>query len=68
MKGFIKLRGGLRAYREEDCAVIYRTRERHGALSNMASGFPLQIGPTRVSSSEVYYQALRYPLHQEVQA
>ena len=42
-------------------AAFRRTRENWGGLSNMASGFPLWIGPIRVPSSEALYQACRFP-------
>ncbi|HKY36548.1 MAG TPA: NADAR family protein [Polyangiaceae bacterium] len=42
-------------------ALVYRTKEEYGCLSNMAAGFELVVGSFRVASSEALYQALRYP-------
>lgn len=42
-------------------ALVYRTNDEHGCLSNMAAGFELVVGSFRVASSEALYQALRYP-------
>lgn len=52
-----------------DGAVVFRkTRERHGALSNMAAGFPLRVANLPIRTSEALYQALRFPHLPEVQA
>jgi ribA/ribD-fused uncharacterized protein len=48
-------------YRETDCAIIYRTRERFGELSNMASGFPIRFDNRLFYSTEALYQCCRYP-------
>ena len=37
------------------------TKERFGGLSNMASGFPLEVNGIRIWSSEALYQACRFP-------
>jgi ribA/ribD-fused uncharacterized protein len=49
------------------CGVFWKTAERFGSLSNMASGFPLLINGTLIQSSEALYQAMRYPFHPEIQ-
>lgn len=54
-------------YDPASCAVIYRTRETWGELSNMASGFPLVVGPHTFLSSEHLYQCARFPHLPEVQ-
>ncbi|MFO0683938.1 MAG: NADAR family protein [Sandaracinus sp.] len=40
---------------------MWLTRARWGALSNMASGFDLDLGMVRTGSSEGLYQALKFP-------
>ena len=54
-------------YRPDDCAVVFKTKEEHGALSNMAAGFPLVVCGVSVRTAEALYQALRYPDMPEVQ-
>ncbi|MDE9451477.1 NADAR family protein [Aliiroseovarius sp. Z3] len=58
---------GIRHYEPSQSAVFFKTRERFGALSNMASGFPLTIGNVQIRSSEALYQSLRYPENPEYQ-
>jgi N-glycosidase YbiA len=48
-------------YREAECAIIYRTRERFGELSNMCSGFPVEYDGRSFHSTEALYQCCRYP-------
>ncbi|MXX81037.1 MAG: NADAR family protein [Chloroflexi bacterium] len=48
-------------YRTSKVASFRKTRESWGGLSNMASGFPLKVGPVEVPSSEALYQACRSP-------
>lgn len=48
-------------YTPQNCAVFFRTRERFGALSNMAAGFPLCVAGLETATSEALYQACRYP-------
>jgi type I restriction enzyme S subunit len=45
----------------EEAAVFFKTREQHGGLSNMASGFSLCVSGVDVRSSEALYQLCRYP-------
>ncbi len=45
----------------ENCAVVFRTAEPFGELSNMHNGFPLRVGGRVWKSSEALYQACRYP-------
>lgn len=56
-----------RVYETAKSAVFYRVRERHGDLSNMASGLPIHVNGTRWGSSEALYQALRFPQHPDTQ-
>ena len=57
----------LRAYPCADSAVVFKTRELFGGLSNMASGFPLQVNGMLIHSSEALYQACRFPHLPEAQ-
>jgi ribA/ribD-fused uncharacterized protein len=57
-----------RTYAREACIVFYKTREAFGGLSNMAAGYPLQVGPIRIPTSEALYQACRFPHLPDVQA
>ncbi|WP_411839993.1 DUF4326 domain-containing protein [Paracoccus sp. ME4] len=50
-----------RTYRADEVAGFLKTRERFGALSNMASGYPILVLDMTVASTEHLYQALRYP-------
>lgn len=50
-----------RKYFRSDCIVFNKTKESFGGLSNMASGFPLEVGGLRIWSSEALYQACRFP-------
>lgn len=59
---------GIRTYRESEVAAFFRTSDRFGAFSNMARGFPLQVGDIAVPSSEALYQALRFPHLPDFQA
>jgi ribA/ribD-fused uncharacterized protein len=51
----------FRTYRSEEVADFLRVRERFGAFSNMAPGYPMTIAGVPVASSEALYQALRFP-------
>ncbi len=44
-----------------DCAVFFRSRERHGQLSNMTHGFPLTVNAITFQGPEGLYQALKFP-------
>lgn len=50
-----------------EAAIVYLTRDRWGALSNMASGFPVKIGEVDLGSTEALYQALKFPHSEDVQ-
>jgi type I restriction enzyme S subunit len=56
-----------RTYFPEDSAIFWKTKERFGGLSNMASGFPLRINGVRILTSEALYQACRFPHAPEIQ-
>ncbi|MDL0431302.1 NADAR family protein [Marinobacter sp. TBZ242] len=57
----------LRTYVRSEVVVFYKTREAFGGLSNMASGFPLQINGVRILTTEALYQACRFPHMPDVQ-
>jgi ribA/ribD-fused uncharacterized protein len=57
----------LRTYVREDVAVVYKTKEIYGGLSNMASGYLLHINGVRILTTEALYQACRFPHMPEVQ-
>lgn len=57
----------IRRYRRSKAAVFLKTQEQFGGLSNMAGGFPLNVGGIRIRSSEALYQACRYPHLPDVQ-
>lgn len=57
----------LRTYVRSEAVVFCKTKENFGGLSNMASGFPLQINGVRVLTTEALYQACRFPHLPEVQ-
>jgi type I restriction enzyme, S subunit len=50
-----------RQYIASEVAAFHRVRDRFGPFSNMASGFPIEVGGVRSPSSEALYQALRFP-------
>lgn len=57
--------------REYDCtksAVFLKTKERLGALSNMAGGFPLEVNGIKIRTSEALYQACRFPTSRKFSA
>ena len=53
-------------YLEESC-VFRKTKELYGGLSNMASGFPININGIPILTTEALYQACRFPHLPEVQ-
>jgi ribA/ribD-fused uncharacterized protein len=57
----------LRTYLRGEVVVVYKTKEDFGGLSNMASGYPLQINGVRILTTEALYQACRFPYMPQVQ-
>ncbi len=57
----------LRTYVRGDVVVVYKTKDDFGGLSNMASGYPLQINGIRILTTEALYQACRFPHLPEIQ-
>jgi ribA/ribD-fused uncharacterized protein len=54
-------------YHRVRCVLFRKTHERFGGLSNMASGYRLEVNGVAIRSSEALYQACRYPHLPEVQ-
>lgn len=57
----------IRKYKENECITFKSTKAHYGALSNMASGFPIRINDTRIRNTELLYQALRFPQYPDIQ-
>lgn len=57
----------LRTYVRSEAVVVHKTKEDFGGLSNMASGYPLQINGVRILTTEALYQACRFPHMPEIQ-
>lgn len=57
----------FRKYNRAEEVVVFKTKESFGGLSNMASGYPLQVNGVRILTSEALYQASRFPHLPEVQ-
>ena len=55
-----KTDGTMRVYKKSEVAHFMRSKEKHGALSNMCGGFPMELCGIRLQSIESYYQAMRY--------
>jgi ribA/ribD-fused uncharacterized protein len=58
----------IRTYDINDVITFRKTTEAFGGLSNMSSGYSLNINGIIVKSAEHLYQAMRYPLNPEIQA
>ena len=56
-----------RSYRPDQAAVFFRSRERHGDLSNMTGGFPLTANAVSFQGPEGLYQALKFPHNPDFQ-
>ncbi|MEO8532534.1 MAG: NADAR family protein, partial [Flavobacterium sp.] len=56
-----------RIYKKKECITFKSTSGRYGALSNMASGFPVTINNVIIKNVELLYQALRYPNYPNIQ-
>ena len=57
----------IRTYNLNDSVSFRTTRERFGGLSNMASGFPIEVNGVQILTSEALYQACRFPDRPDVQ-
>lgn len=56
-----------RVYDINQSVVFWKTTEKWGELSNMASGFVLSVNDLLIPSSEALYQACRFPNNPEIQ-
>ena len=56
-----------RLYSFHNTVSFKKTTEKWGGLSNMAKGFPLLINGIPIQSSEILYQACRYPDYPDIQ-
>ena len=50
-----------KTYRKSEYAFFMRSRDRYGRLSNMTSGFPLEVNRLRFQGPEGLYQAMKFP-------
>lgn len=57
----------IRTYTKEDSVVFCKTTDAFGGLSNMASGFPIEILGFHIRNSEALYQACRFPANPGLQ-
>ena len=57
----------LRYYRRSECIAFRKVKEDFGGLSDMASGYPIEIERNNIRTSEALYQACRFPHIPEVQ-
>jgi len=58
----------IREYNINEVVAFRKTTEVFGGLSNMASGYSLNINGIIVKSAEHLYQAMRFPINPEIQA
>lgn len=56
-----------REYIKNEVVFFRKTKEQFGELSNMASGFSLQVNDVIIPSAEALYQACKYPLFPKIQ-
>ncbi|WP_129022066.1 NADAR family protein [Edaphocola flava] len=57
----------IRTYSIDDVVVFRKTTEKFGGLSNMASGFSINVNGIIIKSAEHLYQAMRFPLNPDIQ-
>ncbi|NGF77154.1 NADAR family protein [Fluviicola sp. SGL-29] len=57
----------IREYQLKNVITFAKTDGHFGALSNMAPGFNLFINEVNIQSSEILYQACRFPLFPNIQ-
>jgi ribA/ribD-fused uncharacterized protein len=57
----------IRYYNKNEVVYFRKTHDDWGGLSNMASGYPIQLNNTLIRNSEVLYQAFRFPNFPEIQ-
>ena len=54
-------------YEKQSCVSFRKTKESYGGLSNMCSGFPIQIEEDNFLTSESLYQVCRFNEYSEIQ-
>ena len=57
----------IRVYHKENSCIFKKNNEEFGALSNMATGFPLRVNGVDIRTTEALYQACRFPHLPEIQ-
>lgn len=57
----------IRSYDVRNCIAFRKTKEAFGGLSNMASGFPIEISGEHILTAEALYQACRFPRYPDLQ-
>ncbi|MGX9216935.1 NADAR family protein [Massilia varians] len=57
----------LRIYNRSECVVFHTTNAPFGGLSNMASGYPVNVNGVAIKTVEALYQACRFPYRPDVQ-
>lgn len=61
------MKPSVREYQIKNVLTFAKTDGQYGALSNMAPGFSLFVNEVNVQSSEILYQACRFPLFPNIQ-
>ncbi|MFN8354946.1 MAG: NADAR family protein [Spirosomataceae bacterium] len=61
------MKPSVREYQIKNVITFAKTDGHFGALSNMAPGFNLFINEVNIQSSEILYQACRFPLFPNIQ-
>lgn len=61
------MKPSLREYQIKNVITFAKTDGHFGALSNMAPGFSLFVNEVNIQSSEILYQACRFPLFPNIQ-
>ena len=57
----------VRQYEKQSCVSFRKTKESYGGLSNMCSGFPIQIEEDNFLTSESLYQVCRFNEYSDIQ-
>ncbi|WP_228422184.1 NADAR family protein [Chryseobacterium aurantiacum] len=57
----------IREYKTKDIISFAKTENEYGGLSNMAPGYSLFINEVNIQSSEILYQACKFPLFPSIQ-
>lgn len=57
----------IRIYSTENSCIFKKNTDKYGGLSNMSTGFPLEINNIKIKTVEALYQACRFPHLPEIQ-